>query len=318
LRNGRQCRKFVLYDPLTSCRILSEFERPFKVDFTDHRFSGTYIWSVEYPTIMTNRKSRLESYIFSIFPRVSRFLYASARKTLRVFGLDLMLLILPRDFEQDGLATSRIRPFAEDSAFHNAKCKTIEAIGRDFKIDWRTHTFVWAFKSAQSLPGVSIELGTGKAWMFTFLLNHSEISTLGDLFLIDRFSSMAVDKKSGELIQGTENVYYTSNLDELKSRFSSESGVKFIQGELPQVLSEIVTDKIRFIHVDLNAAEPEVQSLRMLWDRLVPGGIVLLDDFGSPEFIDSNKAMRELSLELQFEILGLPTGQGLIIKSHSK
>jgi hypothetical protein len=56
----------------------------------------------------------------------------------------------------------------------------------------------------------------------------------------------------------------------------------------------------------------------MLWDRLVPGGIVLLDDFGSPEFIDSNKAMRELSLELRFEILGLPTGQGLIIKSHSK
>ena len=226
--------------------------------------------------------------------------------------------MFPRDFEQDGLATSRIRPFAEDPLFQKAKARTIEVIGRDFEIDWRTHTFVWAFKSAQSLPGVSIELGTGKAWMFTFLLNHEEVSNLGDVHLIDRFSSMAVDKKSGEVIQGTENVYYTSNLDELKSRFSSEPGVNFIQGELPQTLSEVDTDKIRFIHVDLNAAQPEVQSLRMLWDRLVPGGIVLLDDFGSPEFMESNKAMRELSLELKFEILGLPTGQGLIIKSYSK
>jgi len=253
-----------------------------------------------------------------LVPKVFYRFYRSLKKALRTFNLGFLLLMFPRDFEQDGLATSRIRPFAEDPLFQKAKARTIEVIGRDFEIDWRTHTFVWAFKSAQSLPGVSIELGTGKAWMFTFLLNHEEVSNLGDVHLIDRFSSMAVDKKSGEVIQGTENVYYTSNLDELKSRFSSEPGVNFIQGELPQTLSEVDTDKIRFIHVDLNAAQPEVQSLRMLWDRLVPGGIVLLDDFGSPEFMESNKAMRELSLELKFEILGLPTGQGLIIKSYSK
>jgi hypothetical protein len=226
--------------------------------------------------------------------------------------------MFPRDFEQDGLATSRIRPFAEDPVFQQAKTKTVEAIGRDFEIDWRTHTFVWAYKLSQSLPGVSIELGTGKAWMFTFLLNHTGVSSLGKAYLIDRFSAMAVDKRSGEIIQGTENMYYTSDLIALKSRFLSEPGVEFIQGELPQVLSDFIPTEIRFIHVDLNAAEPEVKSLRILWDRLVPGGIVLLDDFGSPEFISSNRAMRELSLELQFDILGLPTGQGLIIKTHSK
>jgi hypothetical protein len=253
----------------------------------------------------------------SLFPEIVYRIYQSLKKFLRAFNLGFLVLLFPRDFEQDGLATSRIRPFSGDLQFQEAKRKTVETIGRDFEIDWRTHTFVWAYKLSQSLPGIAIELGTGKAWMFTFLLNHTGVSCLGHALLIDRFSSMAVDKKSGETIQGTVNRYYTSDLDELKYRFSSEPGVKLIKGELPSILSEVILDKIRFIHVDLNAAEPEAQSLRLLWDRLVPGAIVLLDDFGSPEFLESNKAMRELSIELKFEILGLPTGQGLIIKPHS-
>lgn len=252
----------------------------------------------------------------SLFPRVIYNLYRSLKKLLRLFSLGFLLLIFPRDFEQDGLATSRIRPFAEDPLFLKAKRRTIDTIGRDFEIDWRTHTFIWAFRASQSLPGVSIELGTGKAWMFTFLLNHEGVPSLGEVLLIDRYLSMDVDRKSGKVIEGTENKYYTSGLDELRERFSQESGVKLIRGELPAVLSDLALEEIRFIHIDLNAAEPEVASLSFLWDRLVPGGIVLLDDFGSPEFLESNVAMRALALELKFEILGLPTGQGLIIKPH--
>lgn len=267
---------------------------------------------------MTNKKSRSESGIFSLFSRVSRFLYASARKTLRVVGLDLLLLILPRDFEQDGLATSRVRPFAEDPLFKKAKAKTIDVIGHDFEIDWRSHTFVWAFMCSQSLPGVAIELGTGKAWMFTFLLHHDGVASIGEAFLFDRYSSMDVDKVSGQVIHGSENMYYTSNLEELRQRFAGEQGVRLVQGELPEVLNTLPGNQVRFVHVDLNAAQPEVDSLRLLWDQIVPGGIVLLDDFGSPEFIESNKAMRALGNDLGFTILGLPTGQGLIIKSHAK
>ena len=86
------------------------------------------------------------------------------------------------------------------------------------------------------------------------------------------------------------------------------------QGELPQILHKIELTTIRFIHVDLNTAEPEVASLKILWPNLVSGSIVLLDDFGSPEYSLSRNAMTELSKELAFSILGLPIGQGLIIK----
>jgi hypothetical protein len=231
-------------------------------------------------------------------------------------NLGFMLLIYPRDFEQDGLATSRIRPFSDDVDFDDAKRKTVGMIGMDFQIDWRTHVFLWAFRSTLLLPGVAIELGTGKGWMFTMAVNHRQIASLREVILIDRFSIWSVDKVTGQPIVGQKNEVYTADLQALEGRFSEEKGVHFVKGELPDVLEEVdLVDKaIRFLHIDLNAAQPEVDSLKILWTKLLPGAIVLLDDFGSPEFFESNSAMKLLATQLDFEILGLPTGQGLIIK----
>ena len=243
---------------------------------------------------------------------VSIYLYV--RKVLAKVNLGFFFLMFPRDFEQDGLATSRIRPFQDDDDFLIAKSRTIETLGKDFNIDWRSHTFIWALASTSKLPGAALELGTGRAWMFTLALFHPRIRDLRETFLIDRFLEQEVDKSTGQPIEGTTNPFYTSDVDGLVARFDSQAGVKLVKGDLPDVLDTLPITKVRFLHVDLNAAEPEVASVRKLWPMIVPGGIVLLDDFGSPEFIASNHAMKKLAIELGFEILGLPTGQGLIIK----
>lgn len=242
------------------------------------------------------------------------FLYRKLNSLLRRWGLGIHILLFPRDFSQDGLTTSRIRQFQDDEKFQEAKNKTIELVGRDFEIDWRAHVFLWCLKSSQNLPGWAVELGTGKAWMFTMALNHPDIVDLGKVCLIDRFSTSAVDKVTGAQLPGSSHQFYSDNPGSLLSRFAEHTGVQIAQGELPEVLFSLDIPYIRFLHVDLNAASPEVQSVRILWDRIVPGAIILLDDFGSPEFSESRKAMTQLSKELSFEILGIPTGQGLIIK----
>lgn len=241
-------------------------------------------------------------------------IYHYLKRLLSKINLGFMVLIFPRDFEQDGVATSRVRPFENDDEFIHAKRDTVKLIGEDFGIDWRSHVFLWAFNSTLGLPGTAIELGTGRAWMFTFALCSVRTPSLGDVLLIDRFSSFYVDKVSGVPVEGAINPIYNSSVGDLRNRFEPERGVEIVQGELPGVLLELEIESRRFIHVDLNAAEPEVNSLRILWDRLNPGAMVLLDDFGSPEFTDSNLAMKRLAQELSFDILGLPTGQGLIIK----
>ena len=243
------------------------------------------------------------------------FLYKKVNFFLRRLGLGIHILLYPRDFSQDGLTTSRFRQFQEDEKFQEAKTKTIQQVGSDFEIDWRSNVFLWCLKSTRNLPGWAVELGTGKAWMFTMALNHPDIDSLGKVHLIDRFSISAVDKVTGAELPGTSHQSYSDNPGSLVSRFVEHPGVRITQGELPGVLDSLELPQIRFLHVDLNAAEPEVQSVRILWDRLVPGAIILLDDFGSPEFSESRKVMIQLSKELSFEILGIPTGQGLIIKN---
>jgi hypothetical protein len=243
-------------------------------------------------------------------------LYRKINAFFRRFGFGIHILLFPRDFAQDGLTTSRVRQFQDDEEFQESKAKTVQQIGRDFEIDWRSQVFLWCLKSTLNLPGWAVELGTGKAWMFTMALNHPAIENLGNVQLIDRFSTSAVDKLTGAELPATSHQSYSDNPGELESRFAQEKGVRITKGELPEVLLNLDIPQIKFLHVDLNAAEPEVQSLRLLWERLVPGAFVLLDDFGSPEFSESRKLMTQLSKELSFDILGMPTGQGLIIKNH--
>ena len=57
-----------------------------------------------------------------------------------------------------------------------------------------------------------------------------------------------------------------------------------------------------------------MDALRLLWDKLLPNSVVLLDDYGFPDFLASQQAHASLAKDLGYEILGLPSGQGLIMK----
>ena len=119
--------------------------------------------------------------------------------------------------------------------------------------------------------------------------------------------------ETGEISNEIES-RYASDVESVRDRFATFAEVSIIKGLIPEALSTIDTSSISFLHIDLNAAQPEVDALRLLWDKMLPNGVVLLDDYGFPEFAASQKAHDSLSKDLGYEILGLPSGQGLIIK----
>jgi hypothetical protein len=84
---------------------------------------------------------------------------------------------------------------------------------------------------------------------------------------------------------------------------------------VPDTLCFIDAHQLAFLSIDMNSAEPELAAVRQLWPRLVPGAVVLLDDYGGgPAYMRQKNAFDALAQELDFNILALPTGQGLIIK----
>lgn len=221
-------------------------------------------------------------------------------------------------FYEDGLFSLQHRDFSQDPSFDRAYemgVNNATSKGIDPHIRWRARIFEYFLK--RQLPGKAIELGTAHGFMFYFALNKFALDKFdfktSEIYLIDKFDSRTVDSEHGVILNEID-LGYASDVENTRKRFAGYPEVTCIQGLIPQALSTIDTSSISFLHIDLNAAQPEIDALRLLWDKLLPNGIVLLDDYGFPTFAASQAAHASLSKELGYEILGLPTGQGLIMK----
>jgi O-methyltransferase len=102
--------------------------------------------------------------------------------------------------------------------------------------------------------------------------------------------------------------------DTVCQRFADLDNVHVTKGRVPEILHEVAPETISFMHIDLNAAEPELGALKLLFERLSPGGVLVLDDYGWLASWEQKAAEDPFFESLGYQVLELPTGQGLIIK----
>ena len=55
-----------------------------------------------------------------------------------------------------------------------------------------------------------------------------------------------------------------------------------VQGWVPEVLSMLPAERWAFVHLDVNLYQPTLAALEFFWPRLLPGGVIVADDYGSP------------------------------------
>jgi len=219
---------------------------------------------------------------------------------------------------EDGMFNRNYRDFSTDSSFEEAYLMAVNhatSSGRDPHIRWRARTFEYFFR--KSLPGNCIEIGTAHGFLFYFALRKLQNSKFDfsgtNVTLVDKFDQESVDRLTGEKT-GTITRQYADAIEAVSERFKEFPIVHLVQGLVPEILESIDILELNFIHIDLNAAQPEIAALTFLFPHLKSGGYVLLDDYGFPETVESRIAHDNLALQLGYEILSLPTGQGLIIK----
>ena len=84
---------------------------------------------------------------------------------------------------------------------------------------------------------------------------------------------------------------------------------------LPESFNGNCPEKIAYLHIDLNSAKYEVEVLKVLFDKIVPGGILILDDYEWAGIYRTQKIAEDTWFdERQYRVMPLPTGQGLLIK----
>lgn len=114
------------------------------------------------------------------------------------------------------------------------------------------------------------------------------------LWLFDTFNGFEVvpseihakDKKMFELFS-TYNIS-APGVEEVKNNFRSlellDDSVRFVKGNILKTLPETIIPDISLLHIDLDFAELTEKCLEHLYPELVPGGIVIVDDYGVEEF----------------------------------
>lgn len=206
------------------------------------------------------------------------------------------------------MSFSKSLSFLDDAPFmaaFNRHSETIEERGAV----WRRAILLWGARTALRLDGDFVECGCYKGTGPRILADVLKFGTLDRrYFLYDLFEHKE-DMPHHHMLEHSDTLFET-----VKARFTDEPNVIITQGRVPDSLAIAAPDKIAFMHLDLNNVDAELGALDVLFDRIVPGGILILDDYGWIGYNDQLLAEKPWFEKRGYHVLELPTGQGMVIK----
>lgn len=196
----------------------------------------------------------------------------------------------------------------DDAAFRKAWESNALNPG-DIAIMWRRYILCCAAYHCVQLEGDFVECGT---------LEGTGVKTVIDYFGKDNFEKnfWAYDTFDFNPVEGHRFECQDEGfLLRVQKRFSDYKNVIVVPGLLPESLIDNSPDKIAYLHIDLNQAEFEVAVLDQLFDRVVPGGIIIMDDYEWSNTYREQKIKEDAWFSARsYRVFPLPTGQGIVLK----
>jgi O-methyltransferase len=249
----------------------------------------------------------------------------------RLVGLDIVKkdshFLLPKEsftYCYDMLYTSHNSDFMQDPKFIESyklgkSTDVNETVLSNSDIFWRIHVLCWAATHAVKLEGDFVDCGVNTGIFSKAIINYVDFDTTGKTYyLLDTFTGLDEKYSTEKELKQHLNIKYKANGDSLYEKVVNtfkNHNVSIIKGAVPETLEKVKSEKISFLSVDMNCVQPEVDALNFFWDKLVPGGIIVLDDYGYGNYtIEQREAHKNFAMTKGVEILSLPTCQGVIIK----
>ncbi|EYC50346.1 methyltransferase [Hylemonella gracilis str. Niagara R] len=234
--------------------------------------------------------------------------------------------VLDQPYVFDGLTSVHNHDFMALPEFESAYARGVKAAGgRDYKWHWRVHIGLWAARCAIRVDGDFVECGVNRGFLSSAIMHDLGWNGTGRTFyLLDTFAGLDAryvseqEKDSGVLERNEDELqkgFYTTDVQVVRDNFSEWSNVQIVVGSIPETLNSIKSEKLAFLHIDLNNSPPEVATIDALWDRMSVGGMVLLDDYAYYGYQPQKEGMDNWARQHRVPIASLPTGQGLLVKA---
>lgn len=153
--------------------------------------------------------------------------------------------------------------------------------------------------SERSVPGAIVECGVwrGGSMMAAAMALAARGDFERDLHLFDTFDGMveptAADlrddgRSASDLLRRTAkrsaSVWMIAALDEVKGNMARTGypveRVHFVEGRVEETLESRAPERVALARLDTDWYESTAQELRVLYPRISPGGVLVIDDYG--------------------------------------
>jgi len=230
------------------------------------------------------------------------------------------------DYHSDGLAViGKNLSALRDNAFDHAYNKAVELNragwhGNVPDIRWRAHICCWAAKNALSVPGDFVECGVHTGLLSLTVAHFLAFEKLNRTFwLLDTFEGIPLERVSKDEKRHAamlNDVLYFDCYNVTSRNFSPFLNVRLVRGILPESLADAEIDRIAYLSIDMNNADGEIATIERLWPKLSHGAVVIIDDYAFTGYEAQFQAWNAFAERQNRMILTVPTGQGILIKSH--
>lgn len=185
------------------------------------------------------------------------------------------------------------------------------------------------FKRTTEIPGGIIELGVRNGANFFFLSRLLEIFNQPQrydgiaskhLYGFDTFagfpsvsdedmsSSSWFDMKVGG-VPSDRNVFF-EDFESFKRSSPISERIHIVEGDvmntIPQFLDDNPGARFSMVYFDMDIYEPTLFALQNLWSKIVPGGILIFDEYGFKEFPGESSAVDEFFHDKNVSLRSIP------------
>jgi O-methyltransferase len=177
------------------------------------------------------------------------------------------------------LPGAEYRPWVADGKFQELYAKIRHATLVDVYRCWELWTLVPQLNGLP--PGAIIEVGVWRGGTGAILAAAARQARIQEtVFLCDTFQ--------GVVKAGANDPYYRDGEHADTSRekveellVSLDLPAQILEGTFPEETGTLIGDqRVRLVHIDVDAYQSAKDIVTWAWPRVVPGGILVFDDFG--------------------------------------
>ena len=180
----------------------------------------------------------------------------------------------------------------------------------DRAIMWRRYILACAAYHCVQLDGDFVECGA-----YTGVGVKTVVDYLGGKEFTKDFWIYDLFEHDKSMVHHSMPEHGSGLEQKVRQKFQAYPQVRIFQGMIPDVFAGQSPEKIAYLHIDLNEAPAEIAALDALFEKVVAGGIVILDDYEWSLAYRGQKLAEDPWFEArQYRVIPLPTGQGIVIK----